>query len=126
MVCFGSGSAFVNPSPNMSVVPTDTSECESLRIHEFSNAVVLDVNVLRFVRSPRIVGEFYGSFVIFVDFRGAALPLVDIVHELPEVHSTLTGPADCYILRFRGRESSYLLLLGNLADRPSIKHNHLS
>jgi hypothetical protein len=50
--------------------------------------------------------------------------LVDIVHELPEVHGTLTGPAHCHILRFRGGESNYLLLLGSLADLPTIEHNH--
>jgi hypothetical protein len=54
---------------------------------------VFDVNVLRFVRSYRIVGEFHGSLVVFVDCRGAALPLVDIVHELPQVHGILIGPA---------------------------------
>jgi hypothetical protein len=80
--------------------------CDSLRIHELSNAVVLDVDALRYVRSHRLVGEFDGYLVVFVDCRGAAIPLVGISHTLPEMHRTLSGPADNRILRFRGIESN--------------------
>jgi hypothetical protein len=48
------------------VYRADRHNCESLRVHEFSTVVVFDVNVLRSVRSQRIVGEFYGSLVVAV------------------------------------------------------------
>jgi hypothetical protein len=89
--------------------------------------VVLNVDVLRFARNHRIVGEFHGLLVIFVDCRGVALPLlVDIVHKLPKVRRTLSGPAGSDILRFRNRESNYHVLRGSQAARHTIEHYYLS
>jgi hypothetical protein len=71
---------------------------------------MLDVNVLRYVRSHGVVGELDCSVVVFINCYGTVLLLVDILHQLPKVHSTFPGVADRYVFGFSGEENNYLFL----------------